>query len=223
MEPDVEAVPAHSIGDPDNAHARLSTFYWPNAPLARPFLISERPTRGHARTKQGRRKEESTWNSCHFPSWSTSRLSRGCSASASGTYEGWSPSDGCLPSRSVTTSDSIWRTYASGSKSSDGRTPRRRKPLAVEKYRPSTLVLVTISVRLPDDVARRVEAVAVERGASVESTAVELLTTALDEAAHLTTPPRTPRHLAFAGIGASDGTVPAARADELLADGFGRD
>lgn len=82
---------------------------------------------------------------------------------------------------------------------------------------------MTISVRLPDDVARRVEAVAVERGASVESTAVELLTTALDEAAHLTTPPRTPRHLAFAGIGASDGTVPAARADELLADGFGRD
>ena len=82
---------------------------------------------------------------------------------------------------------------------------------------------MSINVRLPDEIARRVEAVAVERGTSVEAVAADLLAFALDK------PDREPqsahegRHLAFAAIGASGQSRGAANVEELLAEGFGRD
>ncbi len=82
---------------------------------------------------------------------------------------------------------------------------------------------MSINVRLPDELARRVEAVAVERGTSVEAAAVDLLDAALSESEHEPVSNGVSRHLAFAAIGASGQSRGAANVDELLADGFGRD
>ena len=82
---------------------------------------------------------------------------------------------------------------------------------------------MSINVRLPDELARRVEAVAVERGTSVEAAAVDLLDAALSESEHEPVSNGANRHLAFAAIGASGQSRGAANVDELLADGFGRD
>lgn len=82
---------------------------------------------------------------------------------------------------------------------------------------------MSITVRLPDELARRVEAVAVERGTSIEAAAVDLLDAALSESEHEPVPNGASRHLAFAAIGVSGQSRGAANVDELLADGFGRD
>ncbi len=86
---------------------------------------------------------------------------------------------------------------------------------------PLTLDLVSITVTLPDEIARRVEAVAIERGTSVEVTAVNLLTIALSDSHHEPQSAGTHRMLAFAGIGASEQPKGAAKSDEMLAEGFG--
>lgn len=80
---------------------------------------------------------------------------------------------------------------------------------------------MTVTLHVPDELVRRLEADAAARGISVEELAVELLSE------HTTTPaepqPATQRRrLALAGIGAS-GTGISHRIDELLADGFGRE
>ena len=82
---------------------------------------------------------------------------------------------------------------------------------------------MSINVRLPDELARRVEAVAVERGTSAEVAAIDLLDAALSESEHLPESNGADRHLAFAAIGASGQSRGAANVDELLAEGFGRD
>lgn len=78
---------------------------------------------------------------------------------------------------------------------------------------------MTVTLRIPDDLVARLEAVAAARGISVEKLAVELL-------AEHTTPAEPPvsgrRRLALAGVGASGQGI-SHRIDELLADGFGRD
>lgn len=79
---------------------------------------------------------------------------------------------------------------------------------------------MSLSVDLPDAVAARVADVAAQRGLSPAEVVAELV------AVHLAEPAaevRARRHLAFAGIGASVTGRDAAEADEMLAEGFGRD
>ena len=81
-----------------------------------------------------------------------------------------------------------------------------------------TLEVVSLVVHLPEELARRVEQVAAERHQSPEQVAID----AID--AQLPSPPEAGRRrLAFAGIGASSSGRGAAAADEMLAEGFGRD
>jgi plasmid stability protein len=82
---------------------------------------------------------------------------------------------------------------------------------------------MSINVRLPYELARRVEAVAVERGTSVEAAAVDLLDAALSETEHEPVSNGASRHLAFGAIGASGQSRGATHVDELLAGGSGRD
>ncbi len=77
---------------------------------------------------------------------------------------------------------------------------------------------MSMTVNVPDEVARRLEAAAVARGVTVEELAVEVLT---DNAPAIKAAPRR-RHLEFVGIGASKDGI-SHQIDELLADGFGRD
>lgn len=83
----------------------------------------------------------------------------------------------------------------------------------------SKIEVMSITVTIPDDLADRVARVAAEGGISFEEVVARVL------AAHLAdegTRPRS-RRLAFAGIGASTSGRTAAHADEMLAEGFGRD
>lgn len=76
------------------------------------------------------------------------------------------------------------------------------------------------TVHLPDDLADRLAAEAARRGMSVDDLAAETLAVRFPR----TQPERGPRrHLAFVAIGASGQTRGGAEADELLAEGFGRD
>ena len=77
---------------------------------------------------------------------------------------------------------------------------------------------MSLTVNVPDDVARRLVAAATARGVTVEELAAEVLT---DHVPDVGTAPRR-RQLSFAGIGASRLGI-SHRVDELLADGFGRD
>jgi hypothetical protein len=79
---------------------------------------------------------------------------------------------------------------------------------------------MSLSVDLPDALAARVAEVAAQRALSAAEVVAELV------AAHLAEPAAElplRRHLAFAGIGASSSDRSAAEADEMLAEGFGRD
>ena len=77
--------------------------------------------------------------------------------------------------------------------------------------------VMTITVHLHDDLAATLEAEAARRGQSPEQVAADLLAERLTHA-------RKPRRkLAFAGIGESSSGRSAAEADEMLAEGFGRD
>ncbi len=75
---------------------------------------------------------------------------------------------------------------------------------------------MSLNVDLPEVLAARVAEVAAQRGLSAAEVVAELV------AAHLAEPPAR-RRLAFAGIGASSSDRSAAEADEMLAEGFGRD
>lgn len=77
---------------------------------------------------------------------------------------------------------------------------------------------MSVSVHLPEELAARLAAEASRRGVSVDELTIELLADRLPAEAG-----RGPRRLAFAGIGASTSGRHAAEADELLAEGFGRD
>ncbi|MEK7423381.1 MAG: hypothetical protein AAB131_06005 [Actinomycetota bacterium] len=77
---------------------------------------------------------------------------------------------------------------------------------------------MSMTVNVPDEVARRLQAAAVARGVTVEELAAEVLTDHVPDIA--AAPLR--RQLSFAGIGASKHGI-SHQVDELLADGFGRD
>lgn len=80
----------------------------------------------------------------------------------------------------------------------------------------STLVAMSVTVDLPDELLAMLQAEADRRGTTIEA----LITESVNE--HVRGPqPR--RKFALAGIGASGGTRFARDADELLAEGFGRD
>jgi plasmid stability protein len=76
---------------------------------------------------------------------------------------------------------------------------------------------MSLTVHLPGEVAAALEAEAARRGQSTDQVAADLL------AAQLPPPGQRRRRLAFAGIGSSDAGRNAADADEMLAEGFGRD
>jgi len=73
-----------------------------------------------------------------------------------------------------------------------------------------------LNVNVPDEVRRRLDAAAAERGVTVEELAGGLLA---EHVSNIDVVPR--RHLALAGIGTSKHGI-SSRVDELLADGFGR-
>jgi plasmid stability protein len=94
----------------------------------------------------------------------------------------------------------------------------RKRVLARRRRDGPSLVAVTTSVHFPEDLAQRLAAKAARRHVSAEELAVELVSAGLDgpEASSVR------RRLAFAAVGAS-GSTRGAEADELLAEGFGRD
>lgn len=78
--------------------------------------------------------------------------------------------------------------------------------------------VMTMTVHLPDDLAAVLEAEATRRGQSPDRVAADLLAERLDHGGK-----HRRRKLAFAGIGESSSGRSAAEADEMLAEGFGRD
>lgn len=95
----------------------------------------------------------------------------------------------------------------------------QRQPGPFVSARLPTVGVVNLVVHLPEELARRVEEVAAARHQSPEQVAIE----AID--AQLAPPPEPGlrRRLAFVGIGSSNSGRGAAEADEMLAEGFGRD
>lgn len=82
--------------------------------------------------------------------------------------------------------------------------------------RTAKLVVVTLTLQVPEDLAGRLSVEASRRGISVEELSALLLAAGLDQ--------RSPRRrLAFAGIGASGSARGGAQAEQLLAEGFGED
>ncbi|MGH9021572.1 MAG: ribbon-helix-helix protein, CopG family [Acidimicrobiia bacterium] len=78
---------------------------------------------------------------------------------------------------------------------------------------------MSMTVHLPDEIARRLAAEAARQGRSVDELLAELVAAQLPEES----PRASRRQLAFAGIGASTSGRSAAEAKEMLAEGFGRD
>jgi hypothetical protein len=77
---------------------------------------------------------------------------------------------------------------------------------------------MSLTVHLPGELAAALEAEAARRGQTPDQVAADLL------AAQLPHPRRPPRRtLTFAAVGSSSSGRSAADADELLAEGFGRD
>lgn len=76
-----------------------------------------------------------------------------------------------------------------------------------------------VTIDLSDEVLASLEAEATRRGVTV----AELIADAVAEFAAVPEPPVVPRKFSLAGIGASGGTRFARDADELLAEGFGKD
>jgi plasmid stability protein len=76
---------------------------------------------------------------------------------------------------------------------------------------------MVMTVDLPDSLAAALEAEAARRGQSPEQVAADLLAERLPHVGLRR------RHLAFAGIGESTSGRSAADADQILAEGFGRD
>lgn len=81
---------------------------------------------------------------------------------------------------------------------------------------------MSLTVDLPAATLRRLEAEATRRGVGIDVVIAELAEAL--PSADSTAEPGTPRRrFALTGIGASDGDRFARDADELLAEGFGRD
>jgi hypothetical protein len=76
--------------------------------------------------------------------------------------------------------------------------------------------VMTLTVHLSAELAAALEAEAARRGQSADQVAAELLAERLPQ-------PGARRRLAFAGIGSSTSGRSAADADDMLAEGFGRD
>jgi hypothetical protein len=76
---------------------------------------------------------------------------------------------------------------------------------------------MAMTVSLPEPLAAELEAEAARRGQTPDQVAAELLAERLPHAGTRR------RRLAFAGIGESSTGRSAADADEMLAEGFGRD
>ena len=76
---------------------------------------------------------------------------------------------------------------------------------------------MTMTVHLHGQLAAALETEAARRGQSTDQVAADLL------AEQLAPSGKRRRQLAFAGIGESSSGRPAAEADEMLAEGFGRD
>ncbi len=74
--------------------------------------------------------------------------------------------------------------------------------------------MTRITIEVDEQVAERVREAAAERGVAPEQLAGQVLAEQF---------PARRRHLAFAAVGASGSPRGAAQADELLAEGFGRD
>jgi hypothetical protein len=74
---------------------------------------------------------------------------------------------------------------------------------------------MTVTLHLDGAVAEALTAEAARRGQNVDQLATALLAAQLPRAPH--------RRLAFAAVGASTSGRGAAEADEMLAEGFGRD
>jgi hypothetical protein len=79
-----------------------------------------------------------------------------------------------------------------------------------------------VTVDLPPETLRRLEAEAARRGVGIEVVIADLAE-ALPAEESTGEPPVLRRRFALAGIGASGGDRFARDADELLAEGFGRD
>ncbi|MHB8452258.1 MAG: ribbon-helix-helix domain-containing protein [Mycobacteriales bacterium] len=77
---------------------------------------------------------------------------------------------------------------------------------------------MTVSVHLPDELVAQLADEATRRGISVDELTAELIASRLP-----LTGVSGPRRLAFSGIGASTSGRSAADAEQLLAEGFGRD
>jgi hypothetical protein len=75
---------------------------------------------------------------------------------------------------------------------------------------------MTLTVHLPGEVAAALEAEAVRRGQTPAQVAANLIAEQLPQ-------PGTRRTLAFAAVGSSTSGHSAAEADDMLAEGFGRD
>jgi hypothetical protein len=75
---------------------------------------------------------------------------------------------------------------------------------------------MTLTVHLHGELAAALEAEAARRGQTPDQTAADLLAERLPL-------PGTRRRLAFAAVGSSTSERSAADADEMLAEGFGRD
>jgi hypothetical protein len=74
---------------------------------------------------------------------------------------------------------------------------------------------MTVTLHLDDAIAEALAAEAARRGQTTDQLAAALLAAQLPRAPH--------RRLAFAAVGASASGRGAAEADEMLAEGFGRD
>jgi hypothetical protein len=75
---------------------------------------------------------------------------------------------------------------------------------------------MTLTVHLPGELAAALEAEAARRGQTPDQVAADLL-------AEWPPPPGARRRLAFAAVGSSSSGRSAADADDILAEGFGRD
>jgi hypothetical protein len=75
---------------------------------------------------------------------------------------------------------------------------------------------MTVTIDLPEDALARLQAEAKRRGVSIDVVVAELTQA-------LPTDASAPRTLSFIGLGSSSSGRYARDADELLADGFGRD
>ncbi len=82
------------------------------------------------------------------------------------------------------------------------------------------MVMRTVTVELPDDLADRAERAAARRGTSVGEVVADAVAAGLESEPK---PAEKGRKLSFVGLGSSTSGRTAAEAEDMLAEGFGRD